>query len=160
MPEPKRKMHYVCGDERMLDDIAELWDGLRNHHQSHSKDFKQYYAELTFERRKVALLEKTRGGKIRVDVAFDEASGGKVGYCISSINQSKIGEVNSIYVAQDHRRLTVGDALMRKALAWMDAEGAESKIVEVGAGNEEAFSFYARYGFVPRSTLLKQKERV
>jgi ribosomal protein S18 acetylase RimI-like enzyme len=30
------------------------------------------------------------------------------------------------------------------------------KILEVAAGNEEAFGFYARYGFLPRKILLKQ----
>jgi hypothetical protein len=38
----------------------------------------------------------------------------------------------------------------------MDKECAASKIVEVGDGNEQAFGFYARYGFLPRKTVLKQ----
>jgi hypothetical protein len=41
----------------------------------------------------------------------------------------------------------------------MDKEGAAAKIVEVVAGNEQAFGFYARYGFLPRKTVLKQVEK-
>jgi ribosomal protein S18 acetylase RimI-like enzyme len=52
--------------------------------------------------------------------------------------------------------LGIGDSLMKKALSWMDQKGAMAKIVEVGTGNEQAFNFYARYGFLPRKTVLKQ----
>jgi ribosomal protein S18 acetylase RimI-like enzyme len=38
----------------------------------------------------------------------------------------------------------------------MDKEGAAEKIVEVGAGNEQAWGFYEKYGFLPRKTVLKQ----
>lgn len=42
-------------------------------------------------------------------------------------------------------------------MLWLGWEqGAESKIVEVAAGNEQAFGFYKRYGFLPRETLMKQ----
>jgi hypothetical protein len=34
----------------------------------------------------------------------------------------------------------------------MDNEDVEAKIVGVGAGNEDVFGFYARYGFLPRKT--------
>ncbi|HBQ26995.1 MAG TPA: hypothetical protein DD791_11425 [Syntrophomonas sp.] len=46
---------------------------------------------------------------------------------------------------------------MQMALAWMEQSGANVKTVAIAAGNEQAVSFYARYGFFPRQTLLKQK---
>ena len=46
---------------------------------------------------------------------------------------------------------------MKKALAWMDEKGAVKKVVAVAAGNEQAFNFYERYGFVPRKTVLEQQ---
>jgi ribosomal protein S18 acetylase RimI-like enzyme len=45
---------------------------------------------------------------------------------------------------------------MRRVLAWMDENGTVTKIVEVAAGNEQAFGFYNRYGFFTRKTVLKQ----
>jgi len=65
-----------------------------------------------------------------------------------------------VFVNPAFRGLGVGDALMRKALAWMDKQGAVDKIVEVGVGNEQAFGFYSRYGFYPRKTVLKQVKEV
>ncbi|MGA2386480.1 MAG: GNAT family N-acetyltransferase [Candidatus Bathyarchaeia archaeon] len=150
------KIRYIHGDQQLLGDIALLWEGLNQHHLQLSKDFKQDYQQLTFEKRKTALLGKMKGGKMRVDIAVDDGSGQNVGYCVSSVSQCRMGEIESIFVAVNYRGLGVGDALLRKALAWLDAEGAETKVVEVGAGNEDAFGFYARYGFLPRKIVLKQ----
>ena len=111
---------------------------------------------MTFEKRKAVLVEKMRDCKKMVDVAIDELSGQKVGYCVSSIDKSKTGEIQSIFVDAKYHGFGIGDTLIRKALAWMDSENVESKIVEVAAGNEDAFGFYGRYGFLPRKTLLKQ----
>ncbi len=93
---------------------------------------------------------------MRVDLAVDEVTGQNVGYGVSSLNREKIGEVESIFVGSNYRGLGIEDSLMKKALCWMDQEGAVTKIVEVASGNEEAFCFYAKYGFLPRKTLLKQ----
>ncbi len=51
---------------------------------------------MTFEKRKAILLKKAQGGKIRVDLAIDEVSGEKVGYCASSVDISRVGENESI----------------------------------------------------------------
>jgi ribosomal protein S18 acetylase RimI-like enzyme len=45
---------------------------------------------------------------------------------------------------------------MQKALIWLEQNGAVEKIVEVATGNERAWGFYVRYGFLPRKTMLKQ----
>jgi diamine N-acetyltransferase len=150
------KIRYICGDEKTLEDTAVLWAKLNEHHLYVSKDFKQYYQQMTFHKRKAVLLEKAKDGKLRVDIALDNVSGQKVGYCVSSVNRFNEGEIESIFVDTPFRRFGIGDALLRKALAWMDAQSTESKIIEVGVGNEQAFSFYARYGFLPRKTVLKQ----
>lgn len=114
---------------------------------------------MTFEKRKYDLLKKSLFGEMRVDLAVDEASGCVVGYCVSSLIGEKIGEIESIFVNVDYRGLGVGDSLIKNALSWMDKEGAAEKIVEVGDGNEQAFGFYARYGFLPRKTVLKQVKK-
>ena len=93
---------------------------------------------------------------MRVDLAIDEVTSQNVGYCVSSINQEKIGEIDSVFVDVHYRGLGIGDSLMQKALCWMGQEGAVAKIVEVAVGNEEAFWFYSKYGFLPRKTMLKQ----
>jgi ribosomal protein S18 acetylase RimI-like enzyme len=155
----KQKIKYSHGDQALLDKIKLLWEELNEHHCQHSPNFKDYYSHMTFEKRKLDLLTKSLSGKMRVDLAIDEALGCAVGYCVSSLSGEKIGEIESIFVNVAYRGLGIGDSLMRNALSWLDAEGAAAKIVEVGAGNEYSFGFYLRYGFLPRKTVLKQVKK-
>lgn len=143
----------------MLDKIKLLWEELNEHHCQHSPNFKDHYNQMTFEKRKSDLLKKSLSGKMRVDLAVNEASECTVGYCVSSFNGEKTGEIESIFVNVAYRGLGIGDSLMKNALSWMDKEGAAAKIVEVGDGNEQAFGFYARYGFLHRKTVLKQLKK-
>jgi len=38
----------------------------------------------------------------------------------------------------------------------MDEMGAVKKVVNVAAGNEQAFDFYKKHGFYPKKTTLEQ----
>jgi ribosomal protein S18 acetylase RimI-like enzyme len=109
---------------------------------------------MTFEKRKAAFLKKAAGGELRVDLAVEEAAGKAVGYVLSTVNSEKIGEVESFFVFEGYRGLGVGGSLMKNALSWMGQIGALEKLVEVSSGNEAAFGFYRRYGFLPRKTVL------
>jgi diamine N-acetyltransferase len=149
-------VRLVEGDEGLLDQIKLLWEALNRHHLASSTQFKTHYEGMTFETRKADLLKKAFAGKIHIDLAIHKETAQPVGYCVSSINQDKAGEVESIFVDPNYRGLGVGDLLMRAALEWMDQEGAKEKTVEVAQGNEAAFGFYATYGFLPRKTTLKQ----
>jgi ribosomal protein S18 acetylase RimI-like enzyme len=147
---------YLQGDGKMLAEIESLWKILNQYHCERSKHFKEHYSGMTFELRKAQLLNKSRDGKLRVDLAVDQASGSAVGYVVSSMNAQKIGEVESIFVRAEYRGLGIGGSLLTKALAWMDQSGAVEKIVETSIGNEQAWRFYGRFGFLPRKTILKQ----
>lgn len=147
---------YVFGNQTLLDDVKGLWEALNQHHLKNSTHFKQYYEAMTFEKRKQAILKKATAGEMHVAVAVDSKTNQKVGYCVSSLDGEKTGEIESIFVASAYRGKGVGDTLMKDALAWMDGKSAGKKTVAVGAGNEQAFGFYERYGFVPRKTVLEQ----
>jgi ribosomal protein S18 acetylase RimI-like enzyme len=153
------KIKYTSGDQLLLDTVKPLWEELNNHHCSCSEHFKSHYRAMTFEKRKTAILKKTiNGGELRVDFAVDEVTGKGVGYIVSSINAEGTGEIESVYVDGVYRRIGVGGMLMRNALAWMTQKGVVEKIVEVSVGNEAAWGFYGKFGFMPRKTVLKQKE--
>jgi len=111
---------------------------------------------MNFEKRKTFFLKKATNAELRVDIAVDAKTEQNVGYCVSSIDKEKTGEIESLFVASDYRGFGIGDCLMRRVLTWMDKKGAAAKIVEVAAGNEQALSFYNRYGFLTRRTVLKQ----
>lgn len=155
----KRKITYLDGDAALLDEVKPLWEQLNMYHLALSKNFKHYYMDMTFPKRKIDLLKKAASGKMHVDLAIDEKSRQKVGYCISSVTSEKTGEIKSIFVIEDSRGSGIGDVLMRRALCWMDSEGAVEKIVEVASGNEKAWEFYGKYGFLPRKTMLKQVKK-
>jgi ribosomal protein S18 acetylase RimI-like enzyme len=150
---------YVSGNQILLDEIRDLWLQLNQHMTACSVDFKQHYSSMTFENRKIALLEKTDCGEMRVDIAVDKHTNQKIGYCLSSIDEAKTGEIESIFVAKDYRGSGVGGTLMQKALAWMDEKAAGKKVVAVGVGNEHAFGFYSRYGFRSRKTIMEQTKK-
>jgi diamine N-acetyltransferase len=154
----KPRIKYVNGDGGMLDEIKVLWETLNKHHLSVSPYFKDYYLTLTFEERKRAILQRASGGEVRVNLALD-ASGELVGYCVSSIDRWLTGEIDSIFVGAKYRGQGIGRALMEKALAWLNGKGAKKKIVSVAVGNEQAYVFYSRFGFLPRRTLLEQKKQ-
>ncbi len=48
----------------------------------------------------------------------------------------------------------LGSELMRRALEWMDSAGATSRTVVVAEGNERAYGFYRKFGFLPFSVTL------
>jgi diamine N-acetyltransferase len=150
------KIRYTVGDQTDLDQIQPLWDALNRLMGERTINFKQHFAAMTFTKRKVELLKKVGCGLMHIDFARDEAPGEAVGYLVSSVNFDKLGCVESIFVSEGYRGLGVGDTLMRNALAWMEQSGAVEKVLEVTVGNEQACGFYARYGFLPRQTLLKQ----
>lgn len=147
---------YVHGNQNMLDEIRALWEALNRCMYERSTYFKQHFAGMNFQKRKAELLEKATCGLLRVDLAVDEATGKTIGYLVSSLDSNKTGTVESIFINEEYRGIGIGDSLMRKVLAWMDQNGAETKVLEVTVGNEQAYGFYGRYGFLPRQTLLKQ----
>mgnify|MGYP000956525834 FL=1 len=93
---------------------------------------------------------------MQVVIAFDDEVQIRVGHCISSVDKDYTGEIDSIFVLKGYRGVGIGEQLMQKGLQWMDDMGAEKIVVNVAAGNEQAFGFYEKYGFYPRRTMLEQ----
>jgi ribosomal protein S18 acetylase RimI-like enzyme len=146
----------VSGDGSALDLIGPLWEKLRAYHVACATDFSADMAAVTFSDRKKGLLEKAGAAGLCVDRAVDRQSGSCVGYCVSSIDNRKRGEVESIYVEEAYRDKGIGAALMGRALDWLREQNAQSTVIYVVAGNEQAIGFYAHFGFRRRAVLLAQ----
>jgi ribosomal protein S18 acetylase RimI-like enzyme len=143
----RRKVVYRVLAASELDAVRPLWDMLRRHHVEKSPHFKWRYRELTFDERKLALLEKD---ELFIDTACLDGSGEMAGYCVSSIvgrGGTIEGEVDSILVAPAYHKLGIGLVLMSRAMAWLEEKGAGPVKVVVAAGNEEVFPFYEAFGF-------------
>ncbi|MEL7670875.1 GNAT family N-acetyltransferase [Methanobacterium sp.] len=150
---------YMELDEDRIDLIKALWEKLRDHHRDLSPYFPERYAEFTFQERREDLLEKSEKGILRIDAAYNEATEQYIGYCISSISDEKIGEVDSLYLDKKYRSSGIGDALMKRSLDWMDQNGVETKRIMVAAGNENTLVFYSRYKFFPKHIILEQSNK-
>jgi ribosomal protein S18 acetylase RimI-like enzyme len=150
---------YVELEKDRINLIKPLWEKLRDHHRKLSLYFPERYVEFTFQERKEDLLKKSENGILRIDTAYDETSEQFIGYCISSISDEKIGEVDSIYLDDKYRSSGIGDTLMKRSLSWMDQNGVETKRIMVAAGNENTLAFYSRYNFFPKHIILEQSNK-
>jgi diamine N-acetyltransferase len=133
--------------------IRTLWEGLNAHHLVRSPNFRDHYEQMTFDVRKKDLLKKER-----LQIILAVRDGNPVGYCVCTISAEYDGEIDSIFVEDSYRRSGIGEELMTRAIAWLDAGGAKKKIVAVASGNEAAIPFYESFGFVPRMTVLEMRE--
>jgi len=93
-----------------------------------------------------------------VDLVFNMVTRRCVGYCVSSLSAEKTGEIESIFIEEKYRSQGIGSSLVTRALEWLDTKGSVRNRVSVGDGNEEAWGFYAKFGFYPRMTVLEQKK--
>jgi ribosomal protein S18 acetylase RimI-like enzyme len=155
-----KKISYVLGNERLFDYVKELWEELNKLHRLKSLHFDDFYKTLNFETRKANLLKKSKTGSIRVEIAIDDKTQNKVGYCVSSVDKDKIGEIESIYVMENYRNLNIGEELMNNALKWMDDVETIKKVVTVASGNEQVFGFYEKFGFYTRKIELEQIKKI
>ncbi|MBN1874049.1 MAG: GNAT family N-acetyltransferase [Anaerolineae bacterium] len=146
---------YIIGSTELLNVVGPLWEKLNVHHAERSPYFGIQYAEGTYAERRARLLEKAESAILRVELAWESETGYNIGYCVSSVTEAA-GVIESIFIEADYRGQGIGDTLMQHALTWMDSHNVSVKQVVVAVGNEEAFGFYARYGFRPRHTILRQ----
>ena len=152
-----KEIEYLEKNQNDLDIIRPLWEKLNAHHITVSKYFKDSRAATTFDMRKKQLMEKSYQGVLRIDLARDADTKEFIGYCVTSVNQEKQGEIESIYVEKDYRLLGIGDSLMTRALSWLETVTVKKTILGVAEGNEGVFAFYQRHDFYPRVTVLMHK---
>jgi GNAT superfamily N-acetyltransferase len=147
---------YQSGGLEHLETIRPLWQALNCHHQAISPHFEHEFAFFTFDQRVANLRRAYAGQDIHLDIAW--VGERPVAYLITAISPAGIGELESIYVEAGFRGQGIGDKLMKRGLDWLWTKNPLSIEVKVVVGNEDAFSFYARYGFYPRLVTLKQKK--
>lgn len=151
-------IEYVYGGKELLDFVGPLWEKLNAHHKANSKYFVDRFENFTYETRKARFLSDSHA-YIRVDLVKEKAYGTYIGYCVSTISKDQVGEVDSLYIGHQYRKLGIGDELMKRALEWMDDNKTKTKIIVVAEGNEAVFNFYKRYGFYTRGIILEQVEK-
>lgn len=148
-----KKMEYIEGSLELLENVKPLWEKLNRHHKANTKYFAKRFDNITFGKRHKKFKSSY---KIKIDLVKDILSNTYIGYCISTVSEDLIGEIDSLYVEKEYRKFGVGDALMTRALDWLDEHKVNSKIIGVAEGNEIVLDFYKRYNFYPKTLILQQ----
>lgn len=146
---------FVTGEKELLDLVQPLWEKLNKHHQASSTYFQDKFNSLTFDMRKKKLINDAIT-ELRIDLVKDSENQRFIGYCISTVTIDLVGEIDSLYIEPEYRKLGIGDKLMERSLVWQDSKNVRTKILGVAHGNEQAFDFYKKYGFYERRTILEQ----
>lgn len=126
--------------------IKPLWEELNHIHFNKSVYFKNKYKNFTFDKRMKSIYEKAKSANIKIDMLLDNDSDNYVGYCLSSI-EGGLGEIESIFIKDEYRKLGLGDKLMKNALNWFKLNKVANIQISVVYGNDEALPFYEHYGF-------------
>lgn len=132
-----------------LDTIKPLWDKLSTYHEGVSAYFRTDFEKDHYAKRKVIIQNKEH---VQIMMAFYHKK--PVGYLIASVHHNE-GEIDSLYVDTHYRGSEIGDELMTRSLAWIKSFAPESIKVSVAYGNQ-VLAFYEKYGFFPRSIILKE----
>jgi len=142
-------------DTKELDLIQPLWEKLNQLHFDLSPDFKNRYKEMSWEKRKTKLTDKSE--ELMIDIVLDDKDS-LIGYCISSIDKTnhKAGEIESVYIEESHRNAGLGKQLINNAIEWLSIKGTTVQKLAVGIGNEKVLNFYRQFNFYPLQLILQR----
>jgi ribosomal protein S18 acetylase RimI-like enzyme len=135
--------------------IKPLWLKLNDMHYRESIHFKDFYSSFTFEKR-ISKFSTIPEEKLFIEVI--ERGRQPIGYCISTIDDKQIGEIDSLYIEEEYRKKGLGEKLTLNSIAWFRAQGCGRIVVAVSSGHESVFPFYEKYGFYPRLTYLELRD--
>jgi ribosomal protein S18 acetylase RimI-like enzyme len=141
-------MEIVQLDRSRLSEIEDLWKELNSHHRQLSLNFKQHFDTLTFQDRLKQLACKE---SLSLFAGSDAAA--YVGYCIATADRNR-GEIDSIYVKASYSGQGIGHELMMRAMEWLRTQDCAETVIYVAEGNEQVLSFYEKYGFSKRYTVM------
>lgn len=141
----------TAGGAELFRRAEPLWLQLRRHHADLSPRWASQLLAATFEDRRAGLIVKGSAGLL---VLLATTNHGDVAYCVSTVTSDGKGEVDSLYVAEAHRKQGIGHALMSRTLNWFNERAVATIIVDVLSINEPARRFYERYGFHSRTVRL------
>ena len=144
-------------DINEIDLIRPLWEKLNLTHMDLSTHFRKRFQEANWEKRKTKLIEKSEELLLETVVEKNLI----IGYCISSINKgnNKMGEIDSIYIDENHRKCGLGKLLINHAVDWLISKGTTEQKLLVGVGNERVLDFYKQLNFMPLHIVLQRIDK-
>ena len=135
-----------------LDLIEPLWRKLDSLHQDLDVISGYKRQRTTWEQRRLQLAQKAQGGYLFQIARTDEVL---FGYCFTSLDDSKKGEVDSLFILPEFHGRGFGTKFMEHALDWLRQTGCKNIEIWVHTGNTRAIEFYWRFGFATGPTMTK-----
>ena len=76
-----------------------------------------------------------------------------IGYIFAVLKKGDDGHIVSIAVAPSHKRNKIGGALLNQVIKIFKLNSANKVVLEVRTTNDDAISFYKKFGFEIKGTL-------
>jgi diamine N-acetyltransferase len=144
------------GSSELLTSCGTLWELFISNQAQNAGEMSVGVEEYIRSLQDNGLLQKTQNGKLQVQLVFVDDEEEPIGFCVTSLTQERVGEVEALFVLEHYQGNKLGGQLFQNALEWMEKEGAIEQRLVVAVGNEKVFDFYAKYGFLPGySTLFR-----
>ena len=149
---------FIQGSQEHLDLIRPLWDKLNAWHYDLADSFIQRFRNVDWDNCKREMIDES--AVVLVDYVLDQGNNHIIGFCISRVYKwdHATGEIDSLYVEEEHRQSGVGKSLMERAIQWLQQQGAQKKRVLVVAGNESLIEYYRQFDFHPLHIVLQRKD--
>jgi ribosomal protein S18 acetylase RimI-like enzyme len=139
--------YKVTGIES-IDIIKPLVAKLSDYHKDISSYFSKDFEVDNYDQKKSFISEKQN---VQLTIAHDEDE--PIAYLVASVHGNE-GTIESLYVDDNYRGYAIGDTLMSLSLDWIKKHEPECIKISVAYGNQ-VLSFYEKFGFYPRSIILK-----
>ena len=145
------------GSSELLSFCDNLWKLFIENQIQNAGEMSVGIAAYIKDLRDGGLLTKTKDGKLHVQLAYTSNENNSIGFCITSLSENHIGEVETLFVLDKYRGNNIGTKLFQRSLQWMEENNAQTQKLAVVAGNEQIFSFYQKFGFLLGCTVLFRK---
>ncbi|MFH1978938.1 MAG: GNAT family N-acetyltransferase [Patescibacteria group bacterium] len=146
-------------NQKDLDDLLELAKLQVDYHHkidNYYKPFSKYRGIKKYHE------QQLKDRDVRLLVAEDE-NGKLIGFVDGSIttkpdiNFKKIGEIDTIFIKEDHRKKGIGNKLIKELLKWFKEKNIKHVEADVDMRNENGVKAWGKFGFSGYRMKLRKK---
>ena len=145
---------FLEGSSELLAYCHDLWDLFIQNQIQNAGEMSDGVLAYLQSQRDGGLVAKTSNGKLHIQLVYTSDRDKPIGFCITSLSNDSIGEVEALYVLDEYRSNNLGTKLLQRSLQWMEAHNALEQKLIVAAGNEKVFPFYQKFEFYTGYTAL------
>ncbi|MDJ0569026.1 MAG: GNAT family N-acetyltransferase [Pleurocapsa sp. MO_192.B19] len=147
---------FQVGSSELLPSCYDLWQLFIQNQIQNAGEMSDGISAYLQSQRDSGLVAKTIDGKLHIQLVYASDKDEPIGFCITSLSDDRIGEVEALYILDEYQGNNLGTKLLQTSLQWLETHKALEEKLIVAVGNEQVFSFYQKFGFYPGySTLFR-----